>query len=65
MPWINHPARQDGPASLLDWLRYRLGTWMQRVGTDLEHRALHPNDTLCPECGHWISKGYPCDHIPF
>lgn len=65
MPWIDHPARQDGPASLLDWLRYHLGTWMQTAGADLEHRALHPTDYRCPECRGWVTPGHECDHLPF
>lgn len=69
MPWIDHPARQDGPASIADWLRYRIGAWMQFRGADLEHRALYPNDVICPECGNWMRPGDQpgggCDHIPF
>lgn len=65
MPWIDHPARQDGPASFLDWLRYRVGIWMQDKGHDLEHRALHPKDIPCPDCGAWMSPGSNCDHLPF
>lgn len=65
MPWIDHPARQDGPASVIDWLRYNVGAWMQRKGANLEHRALYPNDFECPECGNWTNDGSQCDHIPF
>ena len=65
MPWIDHPARQGEQASIADWFRYRLGTWMQIRGATLERRALYPNDQRCPECGDWVSPGYECDHIPF
>jgi hypothetical protein len=65
MPWIDHPAREDGNASLADWLRYRIGTWMQSKGAQIEYRALYPNDTRCPECGAWVHPGDECDHIPF
>lgn len=65
MPWIDHPARQDGPASLVDWLRYHLGIWMQDKGRDLEHQALYPNDRRCPTCGAWGRPGIDCDHLPF
>jgi hypothetical protein len=62
--WINHPAREDR-ASVRDWLRWHISQWMLRVGADLEHRALYPNDANCPECGHWRQPGERCDHIPF
>lgn len=65
MPWIDHPARQDGPASILDWLRYHIGLWMQHRGRELERRALHPTDVRCPECGAWVSPRNSCDHLPF
>lgn len=65
MPLIDHPARQDGPASIIEWVRYRLGTWMQRVGARLEYRALYPNEVECPDCGQWMRPGSTCDHIPF
>lgn len=65
MPWIDHPARQDGPASGADWLRYKVGTWMQSVGAELERRALYPADVRCPDCGAWNRPDYHCDHIPF
>lgn len=64
-PWIDHPARQDGPVSLMDWIRYKIGLWMQDTGAQLEYRALYPGDTRCPECRGWVSRGNPCDHIPF
>jgi len=65
MPYIPHPARQGDTASILDWLRFHLGTWMQRKGSDLEYRALYPNDVECPDCGQMIHPGQQCDHIPF
>lgn len=65
MPWIDHPARQDGPASVTDWLRYKLGTWMQDKGRDWEEMALNPDGKRCPDCGAWNRPGYHCDHIPF
>ena len=65
MPWIEHPARQGDNASIADWLRFHIGMWMQRKGADLEHRALYPNDTECPECGQRVHPGQECDHIPF
>lgn len=65
MPYIDHPARQGETASVIDWLRYHVGCWMQRIGADLEDRALHPNYIRCPECGQRVRPGYPCDHIPF
>lgn len=65
MPYINHPARQGETASVMDWLRFTLGEWMQRKGAKLEYRALYPNDVECPECGQMCRPGYECDHIPF
>jgi hypothetical protein len=65
MPWIDHPARQYGPASVMDWLRYKLGMWMEDKGRDLQHQALYPADVRCPDCGAWVGPGQPCDHIPF
>lgn len=66
MPWIDHPARQDGPASVIDWLRYHIGCWMQQRGADLEFRGLHPDARRCPECKMWVTPpGFTCDHIPF
>lgn len=65
MPCIPHPARQGEAASVFDWLRFHLGTWMQRKGSDLEYRSLYPNDVECPECGQWVHPGQECDHIPF
>jgi hypothetical protein len=65
MPYIAHPARQGDTASIFDWLRFHIGTWMQRKGADLEYRALYPNDTHCTECGQWVHPGQQCDHIPF
>lgn len=65
MPYIDHPARLGEKANLIDWLRYKIGTWMQDAGADLEHRALYPNDKRCPECNSWVGPGYPCDHVPF
>lgn len=66
MPWIEHPATQDGPVSLWRWLKYHVGVWMQRRGNDLEDGALHPDRLICPDCGQRIPySGWQCDHIPF
>ena len=54
MPHISHPARQGDNPSLADWLRFHVGTWMQRKGTEMEHRALYPADVRCPDCGQWM-----------
>lgn len=63
--WIDHPARQGERATLLEWLRFHIGIWMQHIGADWERRALYPNDVRCPECGQWGRPGIDCDHIPF
>jgi hypothetical protein len=65
MPWIDHPARQGDNASIVDWLRYRIGMWMQERGAYMEHRALYPSDRICPECGAWHRPDFECDGIPF
>lgn len=65
MPWIDHPARQGERVNILDWLRYYVGIWMQRKGSDLEYRALYPHHVHCSECGQWILPNEECDHIPF
>lgn len=65
MPWIDHPARQEGPASVMDWLRWHVSQWMLRRGAELEHRALYPADVECTDCGQWMRPGGQCDHIPF
>jgi len=65
MPYIDHPARQGDNASIADWLRYHIGTWMQETGTRLEYRALYPNNVRCQECGQYMRPGDQCDHIPF
>jgi hypothetical protein len=43
MPWIHHPATQDGPVSVGRWLKFHIGSWMWRVGRRLECQALHPD----------------------
>lgn len=64
MPWINHPACQEGPVSLIRWLRYYVGEWMAAKGSSMSDRALFPN--RCPECGAAMRDGCDfCDHIPF
>lgn len=65
MPWIDHPARQGEKATVADWLRWHVSQWMLRVGVDMEHRALYPDETPCPDCGQWVRPGHECDHIPF
>jgi hypothetical protein len=65
MPYINHPARQGDKASIADWLRFHIGTWMQERGAYFQHRALYPNDICCRECGGWHRKDFECDGIPF
>lgn len=65
MPYISHPARQGDNPSILDWLRYHVGMWMQERGAILEHRALYPNDIHCRECGRWHRPDFECDGIPF
>lgn len=65
MPWIEHPATQDGPVSLWRWLKYHVGIWMIQMGQAWEDEALHPERVYCPECGHRITPGVECDHIPF
>lgn len=63
--YIPHPARQGDDVSILDWLRFHIGVWMQCKGTALEDRALYPNRIHCPDCGQWMNPGDHCDHIPF
>lgn len=41
MPWIHHPATQDGPVSVRRWLLYHIGTYLYEWGMRLEYRALH------------------------
>lgn len=65
MPWIEHPATQDGPVSLLRWLKFHLGEWMQRKGNGFVEQALYPERTYCSDCGQPIRPGQVCDHIPF
>lgn len=65
MPWIKHPATQDGPVSLLRWLKYHIGSWMQEVGYRWEDNALFPDKEICQECGQRKRVGEICDHIPF
>jgi hypothetical protein len=63
--YIPHPARQGEEASLLDWLRFHIGAWMQSKGATMEYRALYPKNIQCPDCGQWMHPGDQCDHIPF
>lgn len=62
--WIDHPAC-GGPVSLGRWIRFHLGTWMQRAGADLENGALYPDRIYCPDCGQLVRRGEACDHLPF
>jgi hypothetical protein len=41
--WIHHPATQDGPVSITRWLLYHVGDWLEKVGSGLVYRALHPD----------------------
>lgn len=43
MPWIHHPATQDGPVSLWRWLRYHVGDWLYTRGNRMMNRALYPD----------------------
>lgn len=65
MPHIEHPATQGGPVSIVRWVKYHLGVWMQRKGYDWEDTALHPDNVICPECGQRKQRHEICDHIPF
>lgn len=60
--WINHPGCEN-PVSLWRWLKYEIGDWMMRRGSELADRALYPE--RCPTCGAAIPRGHQCDHIPF
>lgn len=64
MPWIHHPACQDGPVSVGRWLRYRLSEWLGDWSRRLEHAALHPN---CEDCGRPRNRGdhSKCEQLPF
>lgn len=42
MPWIHHPATQDGPVSVWRWIKFHVGVWLSRFGATLEYDALHP-----------------------
>lgn len=65
MPWIEHPATQDGPVSLRRWIMYHVGIWMADKGRDWEDRALFPERSICQDCGQRTRPGETCDHIPF
>jgi hypothetical protein len=51
MPWIHHPATQDGPVSVWRWLKYQIGSRLSDLGGRWEMDALHP--------------GWRDDEIPF
>ncbi len=51
MPWIDHPATQNGPVSWWRWLKYHVGEWMENKGRRWSFDALHPD--------------YDDDEIPF
>ena len=63
MPWIHHPATQDGPVSVWRWLKYQVGSWLMEKGDNMVDRALYPK--RCPECGGAMPRIGECDHIPF
>lgn len=66
MPWIHHPATQDGPVSIVRWLKYHIGWRLWELGHRLEDEALHP-DRKCDGCGELRRKGdhRHCDDLPF
>ena len=41
MPWINHPATQDGPVSVQRWLAFKIGEWLGYWARRLEHYGLY------------------------
>ena len=44
MPWIYHPATQDGPVSVYRWALYHFAQWLKAIGRKgqcLEDIALH------------------------
>lgn len=43
MPWIDHPACQDGPVSWARYLKWRLSEWLYGWSRRLEWEALHPD----------------------
>lgn len=63
MPWIEHPATQDGPVSLFRWLKFKIGDRLEEIGRRWADEALYPN--RCPECGAAMPRRGECDHIPF
>lgn len=65
MPWIKHPATQDGPVSVVRWLKYHVGEWMRETGARWSDDALSPYCKICPDCGQRMREGDYCDHIPF
>ena len=46
MPYINHPACQDGPVSVWRWAAYNLSTWLGYWSRRLEHWALRYDDEI-------------------
>lgn len=48
MPWIDHPATQNGPVSLWRWIKYHVADWMLRKGNRWEREALYPHDDDIP-----------------
>jgi hypothetical protein len=44
MPWIHHPACQDGPVSVWRWLKFQLSDIFGSWSRTLERQALYPHD---------------------
>lgn len=51
MPWIHHPATQDGPVSIRRWLAYRWARWCDGQSRKWEYWALHGH--------HWQDDDLP------
>lgn len=64
MPWINHPACQDGPVTYRRYWKYVASDFLNRWARHLEYEALHPN---CQDCGKPRKKGdhSNCLEVPF
>lgn len=46
MPWIDHPACQDGPVSVTRWLMWKLSQWMMRVGGEAQSGRCSVTDPI-------------------
>lgn len=44
MPWIHHPACQDGPVSIRRWLAWHVCEWLFGWARYLEAYALDDDD---------------------